>query len=255
MAFATIADVGALMERIAPLETALAWDNVGLLVGDRRARVNCALLCVDCTMDVVREAQEVNAQLIIAHHPLLFSPVQKLVLEEPETAIIAQLLTRGIGLYSAHSNLDAAKGGVASALAGRLGLTNIKQHGLFCMGECERTLGWKWKQRAQDLLGADDVRLFGDGMEQVSRIAAIPGAGGDEFFAAKEQGAQLIITGEAKYHEILWARAHKIPLIEVGHFYSEAPVLNTLLEGLQNLMNGLEFKLRLCVSAVNPYKG
>jgi len=117
-----VSDVVRVMETLAPPELAESWDNVGLLVGDASAPVRRVLLCVDVTDEVLAEAVETRAGMIVAHHPPIFRPVGRITAAEAPVAYRAA--RRGIALYAAHTNLDAAPGGTNDALADALGLTD-----------------------------------------------------------------------------------------------------------------------------------
>lgn len=117
------ASIFRLIEDIAPPCLAESWDNCGLQVGDPQAEVEKALLTIDVSIAVAREAVDRGAGLIISHHPLMIKPLKNINTRQPMGELISFLIRNGITVYSAHTNLDAANGGVNSALAERLGLT------------------------------------------------------------------------------------------------------------------------------------
>lgn len=122
----TVGAVAAAMDRIAPPALAQSWDNVGLLVGDRRAVCRRVLLCIDLTPAVLREAVASRCEMIMSYHPPLFKPVKRIVADSDGTeAIVHEAIRRGIAIYSPHTALDAAEGGVNDVLAGRCGLTDV----------------------------------------------------------------------------------------------------------------------------------
>lgn len=112
-----------LIEDLAPSYLAESWDNCGLQVGDPQAEVEKALLTVDVNIAVAREAFDKGAGLIISHHPLMMNPLKNINIRQPMGELISYLIRSNITVYAAHTNLDAAAGGVNSALAERLGLT------------------------------------------------------------------------------------------------------------------------------------
>ena len=123
----TVSDVCRLIETVAPRDTAYAWDNVGLQLGVPGAPVTRALLALDLTPAVAEEAAALGAELIIAHHPLLFKPRGSLAETDPQARLIANLIRRNIAVYVAHTNLDVAPEiGVNATLARVLGLTGCK---------------------------------------------------------------------------------------------------------------------------------
>jgi dinuclear metal center YbgI/SA1388 family protein len=94
------------IEKIAPKSWAEEWDNVGLLVGDASTKVERVLLTLDATPEVIEEAKERKAQLILAHHPIIFKPLKNLRSDNQAAQIPIQLLKEGIAYYAAHTNLD-----------------------------------------------------------------------------------------------------------------------------------------------------
>ena len=115
-------DVIALMEEIAPPGWAEDWDNCGLQAGSPRAEVDAVLLALDVTDEVVAEARERGAGLLVCHHPLIFKPLRRLPGDEPAGSLLREVMITGLVVYAAHSNLDASPHGVNVALAELLGL-------------------------------------------------------------------------------------------------------------------------------------
>ncbi len=113
------------LEAWAPPGSAQSYDNVGLQVGDAQRPVEHALLALDLTPQVVDEAASIGASLIITHHPLLFKPLSSLTADSFTSNLALRLAEAGIALYSIHTNLDAAPGGVSFALAEHLGLSDV----------------------------------------------------------------------------------------------------------------------------------
>ncbi len=122
----TIAEITDALEVWAPPGSAQDYDNVGLQVGDASRSVTSALLALDATPEVLEEAKDTDADLVITHHPLLFQPLEGVTADGYVSTLALRLAEAGIGLYSIHTNLDAAPGGVSFALADRLGLENIE---------------------------------------------------------------------------------------------------------------------------------
>ena len=120
------------IDRIAPFQTAMDFDNVGILVGDENVDVTKTLLCLDVTPRVLREAKSIGVELIISHHPVIFNPLRTV---QPQNIIYA-LVQSGIAVISAHTNLDMAYPyGVNDALCRKLGLQNVR--GILKEGETD----------------------------------------------------------------------------------------------------------------------
>ena len=121
----SIADITTALEDWAPPGSAQDYDNVGLQVGDATRTVTSAVLALDATPDVLDEAKAHDAELVVTHHPLLFQPLDGVTADGYVSTLALRFAEAGIGLYSIHTNLDAAPEGVSFALADRLGLTEV----------------------------------------------------------------------------------------------------------------------------------
>ena len=113
------------LEAWAPPGSAQDYDNVGLQVGDASRAVDTGLLALDATPQVLEEAEDIGADLIVTHHPLLFRPLDGVTADSYVSNLALRLAEAEVALYSIHTNLDAAPGGVSFALADRLGLTEV----------------------------------------------------------------------------------------------------------------------------------
>jgi dinuclear metal center YbgI/SA1388 family protein len=122
--------IAQMIERIAPKSWAEDWDNVGLLVGDFSTPVERVLLTLDGTMDVLEEAKELGAQLIIAHHPILFRPLKNLRSDNQLAKLPIQLVQSEVAYYAAHTNLDQSSYSSSWALGKELGLERMDILGL-----------------------------------------------------------------------------------------------------------------------------
>ncbi len=125
-AYPTVRQIAEALEAWAPPGSAQSYDNVGLQVGDPERPVRRALLALDLTPAVLEEARTLEAELIITHHPLLFRPLRRLTPDSLVSSLALRLAASGIALYSIHTNLDAAPGGVSFALAAHLGLKDVQ---------------------------------------------------------------------------------------------------------------------------------
>lgn len=238
-----IKDFIAAMERIAPPPLAAEWDNVGLIVGTEQEEIRNVLVALDCTTAVADEARERGCELVLTHHPLLFHGVRRLMPNDPDTAAVFRLIKNGVGLYSAHTNLDAAEGGVNDALAELFGLCDRTPffEGMGRVGTLPKavTLG-ALAERTDGLLKTVS-RYTGDADTRIRTLAVLGGAGGDAIAAAREAGADALITGEIKHHEALNANELGIPVIVAGHHETEAVVLKPLIRRLQSATNDVQY--------------
>ena len=126
MARPTLHEIARALEAWAPPATAQSYDNVGLQVGDPEREVSRAVVALDLTPAVVEEARRLDATLVVTHHPLIFRPLKRVTAQGWSGALALRLAEAGIALYSIHTNLDAAPGGVSFALAEQLGLGDVR---------------------------------------------------------------------------------------------------------------------------------
>lgn len=242
------------MEHIAPPELAMEWDNPGLLISPENEDIHTVLIALDCTVQVAEEAVETKADLVLTHHPLFFSAVKHIRKDDPDTAAAWILLRHGIGLYAAHTNLDAADGGVNDVLMKMLGAGQVQKlqpDGLGRIGVlAEETTLSDFAGFIEGKLHAR-ILVSGDPDAKVKTVACIGGAGADDMLTAAEQGADVFVTGEAKHHEGIRSNISGIPLIVAGHYETECVVLEPLAARLQDMTNDVQYKIAL--SDNGPY--
>lgn len=222
---ARICDIYDIINSAAPFDSQMAFDNSGLLVGDRATEVTRALLCLDITREVIDEAAGMNANLMISHHPVIFDPMRSMSSQDP-----AYLLAKnGIAALCCHTNLDLSPVcGVNVALANRLGLRNIRPEEVFgedCVlysGELEQPMApEEFALYVKGRLSAGAVQLIpGDGM--VKRVFMCSGAGEDDYPSyAAMRGGDAYLTGEMKHHVALEARKTGLTCVVAGHYETE----------------------------------
>ena len=233
------------MEDIAPRRLALEYDNPGLIVGFEGDEVSRVLVALDCTVAVADEAKRLGCQLVLTHHPLLFSPVKKLSPEDPVTAPVFRLIKNGVGMFAAHTNLDAAEGGVNTALCRLLGIideTPVPPDDICRVGGLAEPMAFSaFAARVQEALGTV-VRVSGP-ERPVSKVMVCGGSGGGEYPLAAEYGAQVLVTGECKHSQALEAEQAGVNVIVCGHYETESIVLKPLIAELQKRTSGVEYLL------------
>lgn len=252
----TIQAVHDWLDGIAPFDTQEEFDNSGLQVGLLSQQVTGILLCLDVTEEVVREAAQLGANLIIAHHPLLFVPQRDLNLARHAPQVLAALLRRDIALLAAHTNLDkSAQYSASLAVCHLLGLRDIRRAGDYLfLGELERPLEGEGLRLLISQALAVPARLYGEGGRRISTLAVAGGAYSEGFQEAIGAGAQALLTGEVRHHHAVEAAQTGMLLVDGGHFATEQPMLEPLALGLQSMANGLQCSVRVHVSRVQPYR-
>ena len=250
----TVQQVYDFINERAPFETQLPFDNSGLLVGHPDAEVKGIHVALDVTSRVIDEAIEQGANLIVTHHPMMFSPIKRLVETAYEPRLLCRLIRAGISLISAHTNLDQAPGGINDALAAAIGLTDVTGEGFVRVGKLPQSMrAVELAEHISRCLG-DTVRVMGDGEKTVRRVGMCSGSGADEWPGAAALGAEAFLTGEVKHHIALEAADSGIVLLEAGHHATEAPGIFALADALQIWQDAVQCKVRVTKSAAHAYQ-
>jgi dinuclear metal center YbgI/SA1388 family protein len=244
----SVADIIGLIEIIAPPRRAESWDNCGLQVGNPDAPVNRAAVALDANEETIRSAAAGRADLLVTHHPLIFPDISSIDTSRATGKAVAAALMGNISVYSAHTSLDHAPEGTSFAMARKLSLVDptplpfpasaahsgsaLPGHdtagdGIVCLGGLPSAMTLAdLALLAKNALGAPVIRLVGDPVRPVSRVAVCAGSGGDFIGTAHDLGADVLITGEVRYHAAREAADAGISLIETGHFWSELPAVS-----------------------------
>ncbi len=233
------------LERIAPRHLAEDWDNTGLLVGSYAQKVERILVALDVDDTVVAEAIERSADMIVAHHPAIFRGMKQLRTDLPLGRRLAALLTHGIAVAAAHTNLDITRGGVNDVLAARLGLEKLSTfitteqadgsaESLGRIGTLPAPVAIDdFAHSVCERLGVSHVRLVRAADRPVRRVAICGGAGADFIDDAVRRDADVYVTGDVKYHDAQRAVEQGMHIIDAGHFGTEVPVLPVLADLLR----------------------
>ena len=243
---ATVKCIYDFLDKIAPFESAMDFDNCGILVGDKNRFVKRVILALDITTDVVYEAQKMNAELIISHHPVIFKGIKNLEFNTP----ISLLCKFGISAICAHTNLDLAKEGVNFHLAKKIGLENLSslaiENGcsLGLIGDLFSSLNCKeFAETVKEKLDCNGVRYTFKTDCKINKVAVCSGTGGEFVELAKNLGADVFVTGEIKHSQILKANEIGLMVVDAGHFKTENVVIKPLAKILQKKFAHIEFNI------------
>ena len=229
-----VKDILRFIDSFALYNTACEWDNTGFSIGDINADVSKIVFAHDITSEIVSFAESVNADLIVTHHPLIFHSVKQL----PSSSMLYKLAKNGIAHISAHTNFDFAKDGVNTALCNKLNLeitdrVEVVKGEYFykCITESEYSLT-DFVNYIKEILGGT-VRY--NNLDKTVRIVAVcSGAGADCLEKAKETGADVLLTGDGSHHDFLDANEMGIAFVAAGHFETENPAIDLMIEKINN---------------------
>lgn len=230
-----------------PSEIAEDFDNIGLLVGRADKDISKALICLDCDSAVVREAIEENAQLIITHHPVIFDPIKRICDDTPFGEMIISALENNISIYSAHTNLDSAPGGLTDEICKMLDLTPVSaldgNVGRICRAPKNDTAKLL-SERIKCVLSVAHLYSTFTEDKKIKTVALVNGGGASCAESAVNLGVDVFISGDLKHHQFLHFKENKnTDFIEIRHFDCEFPVCRLLQEKLSDKFSSLNLKI------------
>ena len=239
-------EVIAALEHLAPLRLQDEWDNSGLQVGFPEAEIDSVLVCLDITEAVVDEAIAAKCNLIVSHHPLIFKALRQVSDATYQQRCVVKALAAGVSIYSAHTSLDNAPGGVNHRIAALLGLQKLRwlsprdgeDAGSGLVGELPASEpDAAFLARVQRTFGVQCLQHSALDGRQVRRVAVCGGAGAFLLHDAVCAGADCFISGEFHYHD--YFENQGVLLAELGHYQSEQFTQDLLLEYLHKTCPGL----------------
>lgn len=249
----TVQNVYDIIDRLAPFEAQDAWDNSGLLLGDPSAEVKGVHVALDCTEAVVAEAEALGANLIVTHHPVIFSGRKNLRENDPEARLLCRLVRSGIAVISAHTNFDVAQGGTNDTLAKLIGLVNVRGEGCIRVGDLPAPMT---AAEMEALLGErlhTVVRRMGPAHALLHTVGLCTGSGSDFFEQTLPLGADAFVSGEIRHHHALAAAAWGMVSFECGHHATEEPGIFALADALQNEPDAVQWNVTVTKSQAEPY--
>ncbi|MBQ2966237.1 MAG: Nif3-like dinuclear metal center hexameric protein [Bacteroidales bacterium] len=229
-----VRDVIKVIEDFAPLSIQEKWDNSGLCIGSPDAEVTSVLIGLDCTPELVDEAVACGADMIVTHHPLIFSGLKKIAPEDQVGAAVIKAISNGISVYAAHTSADKVIAGVSGAMAAKLGLVNVQildedgdGTGLGVVGDLpEPVTAAEAVALVKDRFALKAMRASRPVEGMISRVAMCGGSGGSLIGAAMASGAQLYLSGDISYHNFFTKEGFMI--MDIGHYESEIEIVDIL---------------------------
>ena len=250
-----VKDITAVIEQFAPLSIQEGWDNSGLCIGSPDAPVTSILLGLDCTPELVDEAIACGADMIVTHHPLIFSGLKKITPDNIVGEAVIKAIKAGISIYAAHTNADKVIAGVSGAMAARLSLENVQildedgeGTGLGVVGDLPEPISAEEAiALVKDRFSLKAMRMSRPLEGKISRVAMCGGSGGSLISAAVRSGAQLYISGDISYHNFFTKEGFMI--MDIGHYESEIEIVDILFSLLKK--NFPTFAVRITQNIYN----
>lgn len=248
----TVQEILSYLEAFAPYELAESWDNCGLMTGNRTQQVKKVLTALDVTETVVQEAIAIDAQLIVAHHPVIFTSVHHVTADDSTGRVLRLAIRHDIAIICMHTNADSAYGGVNDALAQTLGLTEIINLEAGDHAQLGRVGNLSQSMSVEDFARYVKIRLQAGGVRYVCgktpvrRVAVGGGACGKLMDFAIRKGADAFVIGDCSYDLMQRAEALGLTLVDAGHFPTENPIA-----GVFASLIGKQFAQVHCAVSVN----
>lgn len=219
-----------IIEETYPKTAALDFDNVGLLAGNTEKEVQRIYLALDATTEVIHNACEWQADMLITHHPLIFTPLKRVTNEDFVGRRVMELIRSDISYYAMHTNYDVL--GMARLIEGVLGLQAAQtldvtmdtdaQEGIGKIGILSKEMTLReCCEYVKQCLHLESVSVFGDLDTDVKRLAVSPGSGKSAVRPALQKGADVLVTGDIGHHEGLDAWEQGLAVIDAGHYGTE----------------------------------
>ena len=234
----SVSKIMKILNQLAPFETAEPWDNVGLIIGSDTRQTSRILLALDLSDAVIKEAIAEGIDLIITHHPAIFTAIKSINNHDPVGKKIIMCIENGINVIAAHTNLDKSLGsGINKAIGNALNLENMtalvpEQEGVGfgVIGKLPEPIKVSaFIHMVKMAFNIDTLKMTHFNEDAiVNTIAISSGASADFIQNALDAKSDVFITGDLKYHEAQRVENQKMILMDVGHFESEVIYLETL---------------------------
>ena len=253
-----VKDIIAAIEKFAPAGIQAEYDNTGLQVGSPEQEVHGVLIGFDCTEALVMEAVSRGCDMILTHHPLIYHPLRNIYPEDPGAAAVIAAIKNGVAVYGCHTSVDKTPGGVSWALAGKLGLQNVRVLapedggvGFGAVGDLPVMLpALETVGLVKKALGTPCVRTSALVEEPVGRIAVCGGSGTSLIPAARQAGAQMYVCGDISYHYFFQPKGFMV--VDAGHFETEVEITKVLLSVIRKKFPTFVSLMSECIGGANP---
>lgn len=254
-------DIIQIIEEVYPREAALEFDNVGLLAGRSDREVRKVYVALDATDEVIENALNAGAEMLVTHHPLIFSPMKKITDEDFIGRRLVKIIREDLSYYAMHTNYDVL--GMADLAGKILGLrdpevldetmkVNGETEGIGRVGSLERKMTLEeCSAFVKHKLKLDHVKVFGNMERDVTRIAVAPGSGKSEISSALNKNADVLVTGDIGHHEGIDAVERGLAVIDAGHYGTEYIFIEDMKAFLKKNIPGISV---VAAPVIHPFR-
>lgn len=245
----TIEELVQSIETKFPKRNAEEWDNIGLLIGEKKTEIKGIVITLDVDFLSIEKAIKNGANMIISHHPIFFKGIKKIDYSTVEGQKIKILIQNEISVYCIHTNVDTTAGGLNDYLLEKMGIykSKVLKEGLergvgigrYYKLEKEMTIK-DYIEEVKKSLGLTSVVFYGNEEGKCKKIAVVNGSGGDFWNQAQFICCDLLITGDVKYHTAFDAVESGLNILDIGHYESEMLFLNLMEREIKEINNKLE---------------
>lgn len=249
-----------ILDLLAPPFLIDSWDNSGLQIGSRDIQVEKILISLDLSKRALDIAIEEKVDMILTHHPFLFSKLTNISLDDEKGKMIRDIIKNDITVFSIHTNLDICEDGLNDALCEKLGIDSnqplsefqlgkpfsgfqgekSKTYGYGRIGEIEEMTILKFSNIVNEQLNCKDLRIYGDLDKVIKKVAVCGGSGSSFIKDAYREGVDAYVTGDIKYHDAQLAMELGVVLLDAGHFETEEIAVDLLTEYISKNINNIE---------------
>ena len=255
-----VAQLLAAVERLAPAALAEDWDNVGLLVGRHNQPLRGVLVALELRDEVLGEAREHGCDAILTHHPPIFPSLASLSDHGTASELVLRAAEDRVAIIAAHTNLDAARGGLNDVMCEVLGVGPAEPlrpsegdpgAGLGRIGAVRPITLAALVERVAAGFGGG-VTYAGDPWTRLERVACCTGSGASMIADARAGGADVFVTSDLKYHDA--DRAGGLPLVHLPHASAERVALKRWTKSLERALAGDGVEVRFAAADTDPWQ-
>ncbi len=240
-------EVGNLIERLQvyfPLSLQESWDNSGLQISPKDRFIKAVLLSLDVTKSTLDEAYEKGCNLIIAHHPLLFSSTKKIDKSIYPLDVVYKAIELGIGVYAFHTSLDIADGGLNDYLCELLelnGVEKIENAKPIRIGHLNEPMEFdEFVEYAKEKMGVRLVKFVKSNEKKVKKVAVCSGSCMDLLELIINYDFDVFLSSDLKHHQAIFAKENGINVIDATHFHTEKFSKLILMERIREISEDME---------------